>query len=362
MTTALAEISRAERAIQMAETPGDANEIRARLKAIQKYLAKRGQQFETAFEAAKLECEAAAKAGELWSEARPGRGGDHKQTQVFAFADAGFASSQDATICTRLGELDPQDVTLYFEDMRDKKRYPTENGLHTLWMRLDGAEDEDRRWLRFYQVWNFPFADPNYGQAHPGMIPAQVMMNLNYYYTEPGDLVIDIFGGGGSTLDVCNAINDDFGNRKCLIYDIAPVRKDIKKWDTVKSGLPDFPHARLLFLDPPYWKQKQGEYGDAETNMANMPLDRFHHELEKVIVAGLNRADLIALIMGPTQENWVRTDHAAEIMCRVGVPMDRIQVPYSTQQHGGEYVSKAKQQKQWLYLARDLMIWRGTAA
>lgn len=175
MTNALAEISRAERAIQTAKTPEDANEVRARLKAIQKYLAMRGDEFGTAFEAAKRECQAAAKAGELWAAERQGKGGRPRNSQTFAnFSGAGFASSQDATICVRLGELDPQDVALYFDDMLDKKRYPTENGLHVLWMRLDGAEDEDRRWLRFYQVWNFPFADSNYGQSHPGMIPAQV--------------------------------------------------------------------------------------------------------------------------------------------------------------------------------------------
>lgn len=143
MTTALAEISRAERAIQMAETPGDANEIRAHLKAIQKYLTVRGNEFGTAFEAAKRECEAAAKAGQLWAAERPGSGGsDHGKREISRLQDMGFADSKDATVCVRLGELDPQDRDLYYEDMLDKKRYPTENGLHVLWMRLDGAGGE----------------------------------------------------------------------------------------------------------------------------------------------------------------------------------------------------------------------------
>jgi hypothetical protein len=359
MSSALAEVSRAKRAIQAATTSEDANEIRARLKAIQKYLRKRQQDYGTAFEAAKLECEAAAKAGQLWAADRPGSGGDH-QTKTFLFGDAGFASTMDATICVRLGDLDPQDVVIYCEEMRDKHRYPTEGGLYVLWHRLNGTEDDERPWLRFYQVWNFPFADPDYGQSHPGMIPAQVMMNLNYYYTSPGDLVVDLFAGGGSTLDVCKADNEDFGKRKCMAFDITPVRTDVKKWD-VTRGLPHFPHARMLFLDPPYWKQKQGEYSDDETNFANMPLDRFNAELEAVVVSGMQQADLVALIIGPTQQDWEITDHAAEMIHRVGVPWKRIQVPYSTQQHGGDYVTKAKAAKQWLYLARDLMIWRGTA-
>ena len=215
-------------------------------------------------------------------------------------------------------------------------------------------------WLRIYQVWNFQMPDPAFGLEHPGRIPGQIMQNLNYYYTAPGDLVVDPFAGGGSTIDVCAAHGDDYGNRKCMAFDIEPIRKDIKRWDAVAQGLPVFPHAKMLFLDPPYWRQKRGEYSDHETNLANLPLDRFHDEMERIVRSGLEKADLVALIIGPTQEHWELIDHAAEMMRRIGVPWKRIQVPYSTQQHGGQYVLNAKKEKQWLYLARDLMIWKVT--
>ena len=220
-----------------------------------------------------------------------------------------------------------------------------------------GGMGGEKPWLRYYQVWNFQEADKRFGVTHPGQIPAQVIMNLNYYYTKPGDLVVDLFGGGGSTLDVCLAKDPDFGGRECRIFDIDPAREDITRWDVVKSGLPKFPHARLLFLDPPYWKQKKGDYGPDKTNMANLTLGEFHDELEKVITAGFHRSDIVALIIGPTQENWELIDHAAEMIVRIGVPWKRIQVPYSTQQHGGNYVLNAQKEKQWLYLARDLMLW-----
>lgn len=223
---------------------------------------------------------------------------------------------------------------------------------------IRGEDDKDRPWLRVYQVWNFQELDTRYGKQHPGQIPPQVMMNLNYYYTQPGDLVVDPFGGGGSTLDVCTADDDDYGGRKCRTYDIEPVRDDIKRWDVVKSGLPEFPHAKLLFLDPPYWKQKQGEYSAHETNMANLPLARFHNELEKIVRTGLKRADLVALIVGPTQENWELSDHGLEMVRRIGVPWKYISVPYSTQQHGGNFVNIAKENRQWLYLIRHLLIWK----
>jgi len=227
---------------------------------------------------------------------------------------------------------------------------------------IRGSGDSDRAWLRIYQVWSFAFRDGRYGIDHPGNIPSQILMNLNYYYTEPGDLIVDLFAGGGVTIDVCESNDNDFGNRECLAYDINPIRKDIKKRDIVKQGLPRFKRAKMIFLDPPYWKQKKGEYSDHETNLANMSLDRFHEELIKIIINCRKKAEYTALIIGPTQENWEFVDHASEIIYRVGPPWHRIQVPYSTQQHGGDYVNKAKASKKWLYLARDLMIWRGTQA
>jgi hypothetical protein len=357
VTNALQEVSQAERAIELAKTPQDANEIRARLKAIQKYLAKRGGEFAKAFEAAKLECEAAAKAGELWAEERPGHGPGRGKTQTFAsFSDAGFANSQDASICVRLGELDPQDVAIYFDEMEGKKRYPTEGGLHILWKLMNAEEDEGKPWLRVYNLWNFAKPDERFGQGHPGNIPGQVNMNLNYYLTEPGELIVDLFAGGGTTLDVCAEDNDDYGNRKCLSFDRKPVRKEIKKWD-LTDGLPEFPDAAMVFLDPPYWGQKAGEYSADDADLANMPLEKFNKALAAVVDASLKRARCVALIIGATQKEGQFYDHAAWLMGAFGAPRHRFQVPYSTEQYKAFDVVRAKKNKAYLNVCRDLMVW-----
>jgi len=359
MSKELAQISQAQKAIEVAKTPEEANEIRARLKAIQKYLSKRGDQFDVAFEAAKLECDAAAKAGQLWAQDRPGSGGDH-QTKTFSFGDAGFASTMDATICVRLGELDPQDAGLYFEEMQDKKRYPTENGLHSLWKQLNFVEDEDRPWLRVYNVWNFAKPDERFGTGHPGNIPGQVNMNLNYYLTLPGDIIVDLFAGGGTTLDVCKEDNNDYGNRKCLGFDRKPVRPDIKKHD-LTAGLPDFPKAALVFLDPPYWGQKSGEYSKDPTDLANMELDAFNAALAKVVSGSLARATRVALIIGATQKEGIFFDHSGWLMQHFGAPEHRFIVPYSTEQYQAFDVARAKKNHSYLNIFRDLMVWRGDA-
>ena len=364
MAKELAQISEAQRAIQLAKTPEEANEVRARLKAIRSYLAKRGDQFDVAFEAAKRECEAAAKAGQLWAgETEKAQRGKSK-TFLISVPDAGFASTMDATVCVRLGELDPQDVGLYFDDMQDKKRYPTENGLHSLWKQMNGVEDEDRPWLRVYNVWNFAKCDDRFGLNHPGMVPGQIMQNLNWYFTKPGDLVIDPFAGGGSTIDVCKYDDADFGKRRCEAYDIDPKRPDIKRRDIVTNGVPNVSGASLVFLDPPYWGQKKGEYGSQPTNLANMPLDHFHEILHSIVDSSLNCAGVVALIIGTSQFGGY-ADHAAEMMRRIDAPiLLRAIVPYSTEQYQAFSVSRAKENKQCLNLYRDLIVWkaRGTKA
>ena len=239
MSKELQQVSQAQQAIAAAVKPGEANEIRARLKAIQKYLAHRGEQYAVAFEAAKQQCEAAAKAGELWELAADrNRGGGKRQTGEISPDDAGFPDTKDASICVRLGELDPADRETYYDEMEGKRRFPTENGLHSVWKLLNAEEDEDRPWLRVYNLWNFAKPDERFGTGHPGNIPGQINMNLNYYLTEPGELIVDLFAGGGTTLDVCKEDNDDYGNRKCLAFDRKPVRKDIKAWDLTNGSMP----------------------------------------------------------------------------------------------------------------------------
>lgn len=87
-----------------------------------------------------------------------------------------------------------------------------------------------------------PQGDPRF----EGRTPAWVIFNLLERYTRPGDLVIDPFCGGGTTLDVARDLE-----RRALGYDLAPRRPDIFRADARKLPLEDG-KADFAFLDPPY--------------------------------------------------------------------------------------------------------------
>ncbi|MFO1009805.1 MAG: class I SAM-dependent methyltransferase [Planctomycetota bacterium] len=82
--------------------------------------------------------------------------------------------------------------------------------------------------------------------AFEGRTPAYVIWNLLTRYTRPGDLVVDPFCGGGTTLDVARSLE-----RRALGYDIAPTRPDIFRADARKLPIEDG-KADFVFMDPPY--------------------------------------------------------------------------------------------------------------
>ena len=212
-----------------------------------------------------------------------------------------------------------------------------------------------------YTVWSFGKATNEV--RHPGNIPPEIIDNLLYYYTQPFDIIFDPFGGGGSTIDKCLE-----RKRRYYVSDLTPIPardQEIRQWD-ITTGLPDdLPVPDMVFLDPPYWKQAEGKYSDGETDLSNMDLDLFLDTIGNIARDtkrkwGGNRPDgKLAIIIGPYQKDWKQTDLAFMCYERIAKylsPVIRIQVPYSTQVHGGVYVKAAQDGKQMLYLYRDLMV------
>ncbi|MDF1839679.1 MAG: DNA methyltransferase [Planctomycetota bacterium] len=87
-----------------------------------------------------------------------------------------------------------------------------------------------------------PMGTPGY----EGATPAYVIWNLIERYTREGDLVVDPFCGGGTTIDVARSME-----RRGLGYDLRPIREDIFRADARKLPLEDG-KADFVFMDPPY--------------------------------------------------------------------------------------------------------------
>jgi len=104
--------------------------------------------------------------------------------------------------------------------------------------------------LQTTTLWYYPSQQlPGEVQGTPsfqGATPAYVIWNLLERYTREGDLVVDPFCGGGTTLDVARGMG-----RRALGYDVAPVREDVFRADARSLPLEDAV-ADFVFMDPPY--------------------------------------------------------------------------------------------------------------
>jgi len=112
--------------------------------------------------------------------------------------------------------------------------------------------------LQTTTLWYYPSQQaPGEVKGDPrfeGATPVYVVWNLLERYTREGDLVVDPFAGGGTTLDVARE-----GGRRALGYDVHPTREDIFNADARKLPLEDGV-ADFVFMDPPYGTHL--EYGE----------------------------------------------------------------------------------------------------
>lgn len=219
-----------------------------------------------------------------------------------------------------------------------------------------------------YNVWTF--AKKTNSTSHFGNTEQRIVDNLLWAYTQPLDIVIDPFGGGGSTLDVCKE-----RGRRCWISDRKPKAGMEDKLRTldITSELPPlhnrWSNVSLVYLDPPYWAQAKGEYSQDAEDLANYEsADQFHEAMVGVVkrfADKLSSGAHIAFIIQPTQ--WrsperVFTDHVVEIIKGVGnkklLVENRVSCPYSTEQCNPQMVEWAKENKQFLVLSRELIIWK----
>jgi transposase len=213
-----------------------------------------------------------------------------------------------------------------------------------------------------YNVWKQQ--SKSEGSSHFGNSEVRWVDNLLYLYTKPFDVVVDPFAGGGSTIDICKK-----RLRRYFVSDRKPIverEKEIRQHDLKDGPLkpPQWKDVKLVYLDPPYWIQAEGQYSDDADDLGNQSLELFTANLSAIINQYAKKLTdaYIALIIQPTQ--WKAperqfVDHIGDMMRAVKLPVDmRYSVPYESQQCNAQMVDWAKDNKRCLVLTREIVVWR----
>jgi hypothetical protein len=267
------------------------------------------------------------------------------QRRVFAATDKLEVEPRPAGVEKMKGEATatPQrtvaDTTKSFSDSVSENQ--------TAKVAAEHATDFD---IPIYNIWKFK--EKSNEVAHFGNTEITIVDNLLYLYTQPFDVVVDPFAGGGTTAGICKK-----RFRRYWVSDRKPAPEhagNIRQHD-LTDGLPPLPRwkdVKLVYLDPPYWKQAEGQYSNDATDLANMPLEDFNAALSGLIkdfAKKLESGARIALIIQPTQ--WKSperqfTDHVGDMLRAVNLPVEmRVSCPYESQQCNAQMVEWAKANK-----------------
>ena len=129
--------------------------------------------------------------------------------------------------------------------------------------------------IELSSVWNFGTLEHGYGSHvfHGNCIPQVVKQCILRYSTE-GDIVLDSMAGSGTTIDVCKSLD-----RKCIAFDINPVRNDIQKADSAHLPV-NTNRVSMIFVHLPYWDMVK--YSNDKEDLSRKTLDAFYAKLHSI--------------------------------------------------------------------------------
>jgi hypothetical protein len=237
---------------------------------------------------------------------------------------------------------------------------------------LDGLDDStrfDRLGMKIqpYDVWQIASCHDLMGDKHPGRIPGQLICQVLYFYTQPGDWVVDPMVGSGTTLDACLLMG-----RKCYGFDIDQrhERCDIIPHNIMADGWsPLTEKANLIFWDPPYFEKMDsnniGKDGYIEGSISK--LDRAEYlkffatrlaEAKQMVRKGTRLAFLMADWDDETdQREGIFISDYIGILKDAGWTLKRhIQAPLSSQQVHPDIVNKFQAARRLARLERYLLV------
>jgi DNA modification methylase len=219
-----------------------------------------------------------------------------------------------------------------------------------------------------YDVWNFSGCNDLFGDSYPGRIPGELVAHVLYFYTKPGDFVIDPMLGSGTTADVCLVMG-----RKCYGYDIENRcnRADSIEHDLAKKGWHErATKAKLIFWDPPYFDKKDDtkeKDGYGEGSVSKLPRQEYLAFFKKALKGAcdtVKKGTRLAFLMSDWNDNEGKQDGLfvwdySKLLQGAGWNIERhIQVPLSTQQVHPDIVVKFRESRKLARLGRYLLIAR----
>ena len=143
--------------------------------------------------------------------------------------------------------------------------------------------------IRPSDSWNFgslqwPRID---GENGHGYIPGDLYANCLWYYARDGDVVVDPMAGSGMLQRVWDDrdlwLGQDGMDIEIAMSDLmprGPYRNSIRECDLLAA----FPvsKADYIIIDPPYCGIVAGQYSDLESDLANMPPDRWRRAMGSI--------------------------------------------------------------------------------
>jgi DNA modification methylase len=163
--------------------------------------------------------------------------------------------------------------------------------------------------LRERNVWAFDTPDPRFGKPNfKGRIPGQIVANALYYYTKPGDYVLDPFAGSGTIADIVETL-PHFSDRKYKMYDANPLDERIARNNVLLTGIPEQSNnVDYIFLDPPTEFTQKDSSTDFEVSLDAARAD-FVRECGRVLKSG----GKVSIVMEPAFAGKEFIDFPAEL-------------------------------------------------
>lgn len=136
--------------------------------------------------------------------------------------------------------------------------------------------------------------DPSFHGNAPTQVVEQCILRL----TKPKDIILDPMAGSGTTIDVCKTLD-----RRCIAYDLNPIRLDIVKNDSrnlpLKTETVDF-----VFLHPPYWNLVS--YSRYNEDLSKQSFENFLKSIEEILIESkrvLKKEKYISILIGDLTKN-----------------------------------------------------------